>query len=143
MPTLADIYALLERTCGVRPSELSPDSDLERDLHITGDDFFELMDIFAKEFEVNLQEYRWYFHHAEEVTFNPGALLFKPPYRQVRHIPVTPSVLHEAAQAGRWTLSYPEHTLAKRRYDILATYGMFAVLGVAVAVVLLRGKGGA
>ncbi len=100
------------------------------------------MQLFAKEFSVNLQDYRWYFHHSEEVTFNPGALLFKPPYRQVSHIPVTPTVLLEAAMRGRWIMSYPEHTWAKRRYDILATYGLFAVLGLAAAVLMFRGKGG-
>ena len=143
MPTLADIYALLEQSCGVRSSELLPHADLERDLHITGDDFFELMQLFAKEFAVDLQGYRWYFHHAEEVTFNPGALLFKPPYRQVPHIPVTPSVLLAAAKSGHWLISYPEHTLPKHRLDLLATYGLFAVLGLATAVLLLRGKSGA
>jgi hypothetical protein len=143
MPDLADVYALLQKSCGVRSSELAPHADLERDLQITGDDFFELMQLFSMEFAVNLQEYRWYFHHSEELTFNPGALLFKPTYRQVQHIPITPTVLLEAAQSGRWIMSYPEHTLAKQRYDILATYGLFAVLGLAIAVLLFRGKSGA
>jgi Protein of unknown function (DUF1493) len=143
MPTLARIYALIERSCGVRVSELAPGADLERDLHITGDDFIELMERYSQEFSVNLQDYRWYFHHAEEVTFNPGALLFKPPYRLVNHIPVTPKVLLEAAETGHWTIRYPEHSLPKRRYDILASYGLLALGGIAIALILTRGKSGA
>ena len=142
MPTLEQIYVFLERHCRVRASELSPNVDLERDLRITGDDFFELMAQFANEFSVDLRDYRWYFHHSEEVSFNPGALLFKPPHRQVRHIPVTPSVLLAAAKDGRWPVCYPEHKLARRRYDVLITYGFFAALGVAVAVVSLCSRAG-
>jgi hypothetical protein len=141
MTDLADVYAFLENEAGVREAKLTPYSDLESDLGITGDDFFELAEAFAKAFNVDMAAYRWYFHHSEEGTFNPGALFFKPPYRRVARIPVTPALLLSAAHAGAWPVSYPEHFLS-RRYDILLTYVILAIGGISLALLVSRGRGG-
>ena len=138
MPELHEIYAFLSKASGISQAKLSPSADLECDLGITGDDFFELAEQFSNEFHVDMSTYRWYFHHGEEVTFNPGALFFKSPNRQVQHIPVTPELLLEAADSGRWPVVYPKHRLTERRYDILATYALLVVGGLAVLFVLLR-----
>ncbi len=140
MPSLTEIYAFVRRTSGIRKQDLQPTHDLERDLGITGDDFFELAEDFSKEFNVNMTTYRWYFHHAEEVTFNPGALVFKPPYRLVSHIPVTPALLLQAAKLGSWPVEYPEHKLPQRRYDLLFNYGLIAAIGVLLGVLSWHGE---
>ena len=139
MASLADIDALLERTTGVDHAALSPDADLERDFGITGDDFSELMEAFSKEFCVDMQAHLWYFHHEEEAAFNPGALFFPPPSRQVQRIPVTPNLLLKAANSGRWPVKYPDHVLYKYRYDLLLGYSIVGITALALAVVLLRG----
>jgi Protein of unknown function (DUF1493) len=143
MTDLADIYAFVQRTSGMRNTELTPALDLERDLGITGDDFFELAQAFAKEFHVDMASYRWYFHHAEEVTFNPGALVFKPPYRRVDHIPVTPALLLHAANVRNWPVVYPKHSLPARRYDLLLNYALVAAGGVILAILSMRSRDGA
>jgi len=70
--------------------KLNPDSDLY-ELGVDGDDFVELMDAFEQDFAVNLEAYRWYFHHAEEGAV--GGFLFKPPNARVKRIPITPNTL--------------------------------------------------
>lgn len=139
MPDLEAIYAVIQEVCGVRRAKLTPSADLESDLGITGDDFSELIEQFAERFKVDMNAYRWYFHHGDEVTFNPGALFFKPPFRQVEHIPVTPALLLSAANSGAWPIEYPTHQLHQRRYDILATYAVLAMGGLLLATLLLRG----
>jgi hypothetical protein len=67
-----------------------------------------------------MNSYRWYFHAKEEGGWNSlGALFFKPPYKRVTHIPVTPKLLQDAANKGRWDLQYPPHTIPKRRWDLI------------------------
>jgi len=76
--------------------------------------------------------YRWYFHHGEE-GFNIGSLFCAPPYKRVQHIPVTPSILLDAAVEGKWPLNYPDHKLPEKRYDILVTRVLIVLfLGVVV-----------
>ena len=140
MPSLIEIYAFVRRTSGTCEQDLEQTHDLERDLGITGDDFFELAEAFSKEFNANMASYRWYFHHAEEVTFNPGALVFKPPYRLVSHIPITPALLLQAANLGSWPVKYPQHKLPERRYDLLFNYGLIAAIGVILGLFSWYGK---
>jgi hypothetical protein len=137
MPSLADIHAFIGRVAGVPEKCLLADCDLERDVGITGDDFDELIIAFAEEFGVNMDCYLWYFHHAEEVTFNPGALFFRPPYRRVKHIPVTPELLLSSASTGSWPDIYPEHSIPSRRYDLLLNYFLIAAGCLLLAVALL------
>jgi len=97
-------------------TDVFEDTDIERDLGCTGDDFSELMELYAKQYSVNMDAYLWYFHHAEEGS---GLHFFSPPNELVKHIAVTPKLLYEFAQKGKWDLDYPEHTLPKRRYDLI------------------------
>lgn len=100
--------------------EIKDDADIDHDLGCTGDDFHELISEYSVKFEVNMHDYLWYFHTYEEGGFNSiGRLFFKPPYERVKHIPVTPTILLDSANYGKWTLIYPEHELPKRRFDIL------------------------
>ncbi len=84
---------------------------------IDGDDAFNFMEEYSKKFGVNLDSYRWYFHHGEE-GFNIGAIFFKPPYARVKSIPMTMEMLISSATEGRWMLKYPDHTLPDKRTDL-------------------------
>jgi hypothetical protein len=87
---------------------------------ISGDDFHELMDRYAKTYSIDMTNYLWYFHADEEGGWNSlGQLFFDPPYIKVSRIPVTPALLANFAQKGKWNIEYPEHDIPKRRYDIL------------------------
>ena len=88
-------------------------------LGIEGNDAFEFMEKYSETFGVSLDDYRWYFHNGDEGWGLFGAILFKPPYSRVSHIPITIETLTNSASSGKWTINYPEHELPKHRYDIL------------------------
>lgn len=113
-----EIYTFLVDEQGVSRSKLFPDSNLERDLGIEGDDFSDLMEAFAQEYSVDMSSYLWYFHHEEE-GWNFGSLFFKPPNKQVETIEITPKILLQAAISRVWPVCYPEHKLKKGRPDII------------------------
>jgi len=125
MKSIEDINNFLIETQSIKKEDINPDSDLCLDLGIEGDDFFELEEALKNEFNINMASYKWYFHHGEDGFINPGALLFKPPYKRVKHIAVTPSLLLEAANKGIWPIKYSSHILPTKRYDIISTYIIF------------------
>ena len=97
---------------------LSDDADIFHNLGIDGEDAFEFIERFAAKFEIEITNYHWYFHHGEEPSLNIGGLFFRPPYRRVGRIPITPKVLAEAIRAKRWPLEYPTHRLPSVRWDV-------------------------
>jgi Protein of unknown function (DUF1493). len=100
--------------------ELKPGDDLMNDHGVCGDDFDELIDGYAKAFNVDISGYLWYFHTDEEGSWNSiGGSLFKPPNERVPHIPLTPALLLEMANKGYWDVQYPHHKLPKFRWDII------------------------
>ena len=114
--------------------KLKPNDDLLNDQRVCGDDFHELIDEYAKVFKVDMTSYLWYFHADEEGGWNSiGGTFFKPPYERVIHIPVTPALLLDIANKGRWDVQYPPHKLPKRRWDIFVNQVLF----VSVVVWLL------
>lgn len=113
----SELADLLEKHTGEPAPPSAGDVDLFDDLGVEGDDAFEFMDDFAARFGVDMDGYRWYFHHGEE-GHNFGALFFRPPYRRVRRIPITPDILLEAIRTKRWPLAYPEHEAPDVRWDI-------------------------
>jgi hypothetical protein len=114
---IEDIYELIRgfMTMG----ELSPKTDVFRDLNIYGDDFYELIKEFAKTFQINMDTYLWCFHADEEGDNSIGELFSKPPYERVKRIPITPEIFLQFAKSGIWAIEYPEHTIPKRRLDLL------------------------
>ncbi len=98
--------------------EVFENSDINEDLGCDGDDFDELIANFSREFNVDLSAYVWYFHCADEGDIG-GWSIFPPPNERIKHIPVTPLMLLEFAQKGKWDLNYPEHKVPKRRYDLI------------------------
>lgn len=112
------IYEFIAREEVILVGELTPNADLHDDLGITGDDFSVLMRKFEKEFGVDMQAYRWYFHHAEEGALGFGGLFINSPSYRVPHIPVTPQLLLQAASQGSWPMQYPEHEPRGKGVDI-------------------------
>lgn len=108
----------VEKT-GCKEKEVVDDVDIDYGIGCTGDDFHELINDYSVKFNVDMNGYLWYFHTVEEGQFNIGGCFFKTPAERVKHIAVTPKLLLDSANAGKWLLTYPEHTLPKRRYDIL------------------------
>lgn len=120
MYSIEEIKSFIVDKTGCEENEVSSNCDLMNDLGCSGDDFHELIDDYAKKYKVNMDNYLWYFHTDEEGHSNSiGRIFFKAPYERVMQIPVTPTILLESANEGKWLLTYPEHSLPKRRYDIL------------------------
>ena len=100
--------------------EITADSEICNGIGLFGDDFHEFINKFASKFNVDMSEYLWYFHAEEEGGWNSiGGLFFDPPYKKVKKISVTVSMLFDFANNGKWDINYPEHKLPKKRYDIL------------------------
>lgn len=111
MNDYADIYAFLAEELGVDTACLKPDTNLENDLGVEGDHFDELVGQFAERFGLDISGYRWYFHHDAEGV-DPADLFFTQP--QYERIAVTPTLLLESANAGRWAVEYPQHRAPRR-----------------------------
>ncbi len=111
MVSSAEIIEILKDKSGV--DKISVDSDIYKDLSLTGDDFDELIDDFSVKYSVDMTNYLWYFHTNEEG--DPGGLFFKPPYMAANRIAITPEILTRIANKGYWDIEYPEPTIPKRR----------------------------
>jgi hypothetical protein len=110
--------------------DIYPTSDIFEDVGMGGDDFHEMIEKYARQFSVNMDNYLWYFH-ADEEGF--GSLIFKPPYMRVNRIPVTPQMLANFANRGKWELEYPDHKLPKHRYDLWIN----TILAIALSLILI------
>lgn len=120
----ADIISLIAKRLGIDETHIHSDTDIFLDLHCMGDDFHEMIGEYANIFQVDMSDYKWYFH-ANEEGWSFGGGFFKPPYKRVTRIPVTPEMLTRFANTGKWDIQYPEHTLPKYRYDILINFVLF------------------
>lgn len=118
MINIEEIYQFLSEEIGVSKEKFQESTDIYDEFGMDGDDCFGFEEYFAEKFDVNMSDFRWYFHHGEEGILNIGALFFKPPYNRVPRIPVTPKVLQESAIQGLWVMDYPAQTIPKKRYDL-------------------------
>ncbi|MDR3353120.1 MAG: DUF1493 family protein [Zoogloeaceae bacterium] len=125
MVTVDEIIEFVREQTGVKVIEAH--RDIEDDLGCTGDDFFELIEDFADRYSVDISTFLGYFH-ADEEGFNPGRLLFPSPYDRVEKIPVTPALLADFANKGKWDILYPEHTLPEIRWDVFLTPLVFLLI---------------
>lgn len=117
MVHIEQIYNLIGEMCGVKESDLKPDTDIFEELGVVGDDFSELIEEYSERYSVKMDSYRWYFHGDDEGN-NLLAFIFKPPNEKVQRIPVTPQMLLEFARTKEWTLNYPEHEEPTDRRDL-------------------------
>jgi len=112
-----ELIALIPEKVGVRPEEVMPDADIEKDLGCTGDDFFELMEAYAQHFNVDMSGFLWYFHTSEE-GHNLGGLFTRSPDQRVQRIPVTLDLLVHSALNRKWSVVYPHHQIPEQRWDL-------------------------
>jgi len=113
-------------------------TDLFERFGIDGDDADNFMEAFASRFEVNAENFLWYFHHSDEGA-NFGALLFKPIYERVKRIPITPDMLVKAIEIKQWPVVYPPHEAPPVRWDIRVNQLVIAIFVVALALLLWLG----
>lgn len=124
-----NIIAFLTDFIGLE--DITAQMDIFDELGITGDDFHKMIDSYSKKFHVDMTNYLWYFHTNEEGS-SIGSAFFKAPYERVKRIPVTPKMLLDFANTGKWNIDYPEHSIPKRRYDLIInrvfSLGIFAYI---------------
>jgi hypothetical protein len=128
------ILSLIEDHTGVDNSELTPATDIFRDLGCVGDDFHELIEKYAEQFNVDMSEYLWYFHADEEGSNFIGGAFFNPPYLRVERIPITPALLLKFALLGKWKINYPEYKLPKKRWDLVIN--QIVIIGLIISWLL-------
>lgn len=116
MVSQKEIWDFLRTRVG--DESIAESSDIFGEYGFVGDDFHEIIEEYAKTYQVNMSNYLWYFHSDEEGQ-NYGGILFKAPYKRVERISIIPKVLYESALKGIWEINYPEHKLHKRGYVIL------------------------
>ena len=136
MPTVDELIKFVENCTG--SDSITADTDIFND-GTCGDDFHELMDSYAKTYSVDMTNYLWYFHADEEGGWNSiGGAFFDPPYKKVNRIPITPTLLADFAEKGKWGIEYPKHDIPKRRYDILINQVL--VIGFLVCLIIMAIK---
>lgn len=108
--------------------KITSETDIFQECGVSGDDFHELMKNYQRKFEVDMGTYLWYFHGDEEESTNIGGAFFKPPYERVTRIPLTPKILTDFANSKKWDIKYPEHSLPKRRYDLIINQVIFFLI---------------
>ena len=142
MPSFDEIAEFVSEYTLVERSALTEATTLLGDLGIYGLDNDILMFKYSNRFGVDLSGYRWYFHNCED-GYNIGALFFRPPNKRVKHTPITIGTLHEFAQAGRWNIQYPDHSLPRCRLDTLINQiiAFFLLLFVVFALVAAAVRG--
>lgn len=123
MVAIADIYTFINQELGVSENLLNEDTDIFEAFDLKADACADFIENFATKFKVNLDGYLWYFHHGE-AGLNIGGFFIKPPYERVERIAITPAILSKAATKKRWKLQYPDHTIPKKRWDMVINKGI-------------------
>ncbi|MCB0699128.1 MAG: DUF1493 family protein [Chitinophagales bacterium] len=137
MHTLDEIIQFVEKHACIK--NVQPTDDLPEKHGIYGDDWHELLDVYAEKYQVNCESYLWYFHTGEEGMNIPGKLLFKTPDMRVEHIAVTPEMLLDFANKGKWGIDYPEHHIPKERNDLVVndlSLVIFIILAVLISLII-------
>jgi acyl carrier protein len=137
MPSFDEIAVFISEYTHTDRSALTEETSLLGDLGVYGLDMYALLVRYSERFGVEISGYRWYFHTSED-GLSIGALFSRPPHKRVKHIPITIGMLHEMAQAGRWTIQYPDHNLPAYRLDVLINAVIFfgALVFVVFALVV-------
>ena len=134
MVTPSDIVELARKHTGAQ-LVCDVDEDILRASGMDGDDANEFLEDFAKQFSVDMTDFLWFFHFIADEP--PNYRRVKPigqDGRAIKFIPITPKLLAEAANEGRWMLEYPVHQV---QTSYLPTILMFVVLAIFVLAVTL------
>lgn len=106
---------------------ITPQTNICDDIGMAGDDFHEMMMAYAEKFSVDMTGYLWYFHSEEEGSWT-SINLFPRANQQVKRIPLTPEMLTDFANTGKWNVVYPEHKITHTEYNGYFTLLIFIVL---------------
>lgn len=136
MPSTDDVIEFLKGVAG--KNKIFPDTDIYKNVGLAGDDFHDMIEKFAAMYAVDMTDYRWYFHADEEGLGCIGGLFFKPPYKRVKRIPVTPAMLTDFANKGKWDIRYPDHKIPMSRYDIFINQVLWWVLAILLVIILIK-----
>ncbi|MCB1336990.1 MAG: DUF1493 family protein [Maritimibacter sp.] len=132
---LRDEILALAREHGGKEIAPGADDDLLGAFGMEGDDAAEFLEAFADRFGVELSGLLPYFHYVEDARQRrPRVYPVAPDGARLPMRPITLADLVAAAEAGRWTLSYPPHEL---REAIGAKIKRWLVVGFFLAVLLL------
>jgi len=134
MSWLYEIHNFLEDYSGVYPKD--PNIDIFGEMSVAGDDFHEMMENYSKVYDVDMTNYLWYFHCDEEGQ-NIGGLFFKPPYKRVERIPITPELLAEFIVTKKWDIAYPDHELPSKRKDFIFNQILAFLTFIGIIIILL------
>jgi hypothetical protein len=107
---------------------IASETDIFNECGISGDDSHELIEKYQMKYNVDMSNYLWYFHCDEEGTTFITGMFFKPPYKRVTRIPITPKMLTDFANSKIWKIDYPEHKLPKYRYDMIINYIVLLII---------------
>jgi hypothetical protein len=78
---------------------ITAETDIFNECRISGDDSHELIEKYQMEYGVDMSNYLWYFHCDEEGSSFITSMFFKPPYKRVTRIPITPKMLTNFANS--------------------------------------------
>lgn len=116
-----EVSAFIKSFTGSHKS-IDDGTKIVEDLGVNGDDLSELLEKYAKTFDVDMTKYLWYFHGKEEPSLNVGAIFFRPPHKRVERIPITVGMLKSFASTKKWAVEYPPHHMPALRIDIFITW---------------------
>jgi len=128
-----NILSFLEEIAGHK--NMTSQTDIFSELRVSGDDFDEMILEYKNRFNVDMTEYLWYFHTDEE-GHSLGGSFIKSPNERVTRIPVTPKMLLDFANNGKWTIEYPHHRIPKIRFDLILS--IILVLGLICFIFYLK-----
>lgn len=109
--------------------KLADNDDLFAYFNYEGDYASEFMEAFDDEFDVNFNNYLWYFHQQDEPPGrNFANLIIKRPWMRVDRIPVTVLSLTNAILAKEWCVNYPNHDISIPVKEKILGGGIYIVL---------------
>ncbi len=101
-----------------------------------GDDASAFLEGFAERYSVDMTAFLWVFHYNADAP--PNFRKGKPVDRDGRSfetIPITPSLLAEAATQGHWPLEYPSHQMRVSRWPLRLMFVFLATLVLSIILV--------
>jgi len=108
------VRKFVAESVGMALPKIVATTDVVEDTRIYGQDVFELVADFGKQFQVDVTSFRWYHHTGPEAIsiFYQLRCLFtftKMWWERKTYIPIRVSDLVESARRGVWIIQYPEH----------------------------------
>ena len=136
MVSTTDIIALAQKHAGSAFS-CADDDDLLQAAGLSGERARAFFEAYASEFDVDLSDFRWFFHYRPERAnawrriepLGPGG-------RPFAQIPITPRLLADAANQGNWPLEYPKHQTRGSGVPLILMFVLLAFLMLAVTAMV-------